>query len=312
MNVHEWPLTAFTILAQMAVGAFFTLGIVNLLARSKYSVKTVDRLAKPALYAIGPIMVLALIASMFHLGTPLNAPNAIRNIATSWLAREILFGAGFAVLGFLFALATWFQWFSEKIRTTLAIFTAAWGLIFIWVMASVYMLPTVPAWNHWTTPATFYLSAALMGSLAIAVAFSAWPQMSSKWPGLSQKLTGHNTKPDPETYKLTGQVTKWIAIANIVLLALQLVVTSYSAAKPAGPNPAEVEASPTAQAIRLILLIIGAGLISLYLTATTGTHKPSTQPKKLLNLTLTSYVLVTISEIIARLAFYAENNRIGI
>ena len=324
MNVHEWPLTAFTILAQMAVGAFVTLGLVNLFAQTKYSSKTVDRLAKPALYAIGPVMVLALLASMFHLGNPLNAPNAIRHVATSWLAREILFGAGFAVLGFIFAAATWFGWFNAKIRNALAIFTAIWGLGFIWVMAHVYMLPTVPAWNHWTTPATFYISAALTGSLAIALAFSAWPIVSTKWPKLDHALTGANkSSNDPaqaradiqterETINLTNQATKWIAITTIAMLALQLVVGTYAAAKPAGPNPAEVDPSPTWYAIRLVLLIIGAGIIGLYLTLTTHKNLEGSQHKPLLALTLTSFALVTISEIIARFLFYGEMNRIGI
>lgn len=324
MNVHEWPLTAFTILAQMAVGAFVTLGIVNLVARSKYSAKTVDRLAKPALYAIGPIMVLALIVSVFHLGNPLNAPNAIRHVATSWLAREILFGAGFAVLGFLFALATWLDWFNEKVRNVIAVFTAAWGLVFIWVMANVYMLPTVPAWNHWTTPAAFYVSAGLTGSLAIGVAFSAWPLIETKWPRLDRAMTGsHTAKHDAtaaradvrtmrETSHLVNAVARGIAISTIVLLTLQLVVTAYSSAKPAGLNPPEAEASPTWFAIRLVLLIVGAGLIGIYLATASKESAVRKKAKSLLALTVTSYVFVTISEVIARLLFYGENNRIGI
>ena len=86
MHMSEWPLTAFTILAQMAVGGFIVLGFVQVLARSKYDTKTIDRISDPALYALGPIMVAALCASMFHLGDVFNSPNALRNPITSPLS----------------------------------------------------------------------------------------------------------------------------------------------------------------------------------------------------------------------------------
>lgn len=55
MNTHEWPLTLFTVFGQMAVGAFLVLGAVQVLGRKKYSTAVIDRVADPALYAIGPI-----------------------------------------------------------------------------------------------------------------------------------------------------------------------------------------------------------------------------------------------------------------
>lgn len=328
MNVHEWPLTAFTILAQMSVGAFITLGLVTVFARSKHSAKIIDRIAKPALYAIGPIMVLALIASLFHLGNVFKAPNALRNIATSWLAREILFGAGFAVLGFAFALMQWFQWFNATIRQVIAIITALWGLVFIWVMAHVYLLPTVPAWNHWTTPASFYLSAGLTGSLAIAVAFAAWPVVSNKWPALDHALSGRGSTSAPrksstkakssantadvETQALTNSVLKWIGILSVLLLAFQLAVTVFAQMRPAGPNPPVEVFSPTWFIVRVILLVLGAGLMGIYLMLSSQENALLKKTRSLLSLTVTSFILVTISEVIARFMFYAEMNPVGI
>ena len=67
MNLGELPMIAFTVLSQMSVGAFIVLGLVQLLGGTKYSVKVIDRLADPALFAIGPTLVAGLIASMFHM-----------------------------------------------------------------------------------------------------------------------------------------------------------------------------------------------------------------------------------------------------
>lgn len=323
MNVHEWPLTLFTILAQMSVGAFVTLGVVNVFGRTKYSAKTIDRLGNPALYAIGPIMVLALIASIFHLGNPLNAPNAFRHVASSWLSREILFGVGFAALGFLFALAQWFNWFNATIRTVLATITAVWGLVFVWVMAHVYLLPTVPAWNHWTTPASFYLSAGLTGSLAIAVAFSSWPTISNKWPKLDKSLNKTSSSNSAakaredvttmrQTTELTNTVVKWVGITTVVLLTLQLAVIICAQMIPATTNPPATQFSTTWFITRIVLLIIGAGLMGLYLTLSSQQNALTKKTRSLMTLAITSFILVTASEIIARFLFYGAMNRIGI
>src|SRR5689334_6577738 len=107
MSGREWALIAFTILAQMSVGAFVMLGVVHFFAVRKGGVLEADRLSDRALLAIGPTLAFGLIGSLFHLGSPLNAPRAITNFATSWLSREITFGVVFAVLGAVFAFMQW-------------------------------------------------------------------------------------------------------------------------------------------------------------------------------------------------------------
>ncbi len=47
-------------------------------------------------------MVLGLIASMFHMNDVMHVFNVFRHVGSSWLSREIVFGIGFAALGFLF------------------------------------------------------------------------------------------------------------------------------------------------------------------------------------------------------------------
>ena len=107
MSIREWALILFTILGQMSVGAFLVLGLVHFFAERKAGTAEADRLSDRALLAIGPVLVLGMLASLFHLGNPLNAYRAVANVGTSWLSREILSGVIFAVLGGLFAIMQW-------------------------------------------------------------------------------------------------------------------------------------------------------------------------------------------------------------
>ena len=102
MNSQEWALIAFTILAQMSVGAFLVLGIIHTYAARKAGLEEADRLSDRALIAIVITLGLGMLASLFHLGSPLSAPRAVTNLATSWLSREILAGVLFALLGVVF------------------------------------------------------------------------------------------------------------------------------------------------------------------------------------------------------------------
>lgn len=320
MNVAEWPLTLFTILAQLAVGAFLTLGVIQVAGRTKFSQQAVDRMNPPALYALGPIMVLALVGSMFHLGNPLNAPNAIRHLATSWLAREILFGAGFAALGFLFALVTWKNWLSPALRTALAALTAVWGFVFVWVMANVYLVATIPAWDRWTTPAQFYVTAFLLGTLAMGVAYTAYPFLAGK--PISRKILGEPPS-DPETAaklsSLIAATIRWIGIAAMVLLVCELVVSGFTLLPTGSPNPPHIPFSMPLFVFRMVLLIIGAGGLGFFLNLQ-GSRGPEGKPKtieeladkRLLMLVTSAFVLVLIAEVIGRFMFYGAIDRIGI
>jgi len=117
--LHELPLVIFTIIAQMSVGSFVVLGLIHLFG-ARAGRGAIDKVSDPALYAIGPILVLGLLASMTHLGTPIRAINALRHLDSSWLSREILFGLLFAAVGGAFAFSQWFKWLTPRLRQVLA------------------------------------------------------------------------------------------------------------------------------------------------------------------------------------------------
>ena len=161
MEVRQLALITFTILTQMSVGSFLILGLVHFFVARKADMEQADRMSDRALLVIGPVVVLAMIASLFHLGNPLNAPRAVTNLGSSWLSREILFTVTFVVIGGVFALMQWRKLASFAVRNVIAWVATVVGLVLVFSMSQIYMLETQPAWNSvslwltgsWSLPA---------------------------------------------------------------------------------------------------------------------------------------------------------------
>jgi anaerobic dimethyl sulfoxide reductase subunit B len=182
--LHELPLVVFTVLIQMAVG----LSICSLVL-----------LAIPlsVLLAPGILLLVGGAVSFLHLGRKRNAWRAVLHLKKSWLSREILMAVLF---GAAWAVEIGLKLFWEVTPNPLPMAIVGLGLIYS--MARVYLLRAVPAWNSWRTPATFFLSTAILGALGINLAV----------PSLG-----------------------WLLIAGLVMTAeLALILT----AKPAGARAA--------------------------------------------------------------------------
>lgn len=88
------------------------------------------------------------------------------------MSREILFGTGFAALGFLFAVVQLLKWGRPRLRQALAVPTALVGVGLVYSMSMIYYsLVTVPAWHSWFVPLQFFATTVILGSLAIGTAF---------------------------------------------------------------------------------------------------------------------------------------------
>jgi anaerobic dimethyl sulfoxide reductase subunit C len=306
MRVSEWALIAFTILSQMSVGTFLVLGVVHFFARRKWGVKAADQLSDRALLAIGPVIILAFLASFFHLGTPLNAYRAVLNLGSSWLSREILAGVLFAITGGLFAIMQWRRIGSETLRTIIAWIAALIGLFFIYAMANVYMMRTVPTWNTWYTPVSFFTTAFLLGALAVAVAYVAtYAYLARKQPEDAAA----------QSELLRGSLY-WIAIFSIVLLGVEFVIIpaylafQYTAELPAIAMIRDLLTQFSGVFIvRLILVFVGAGLLAVALIR--NALKPG-QESTLAGLAYAAFALVLVSEVLGRFLFFASFTSVGL
>ena len=173
MDVHNLPLVLFTVIGQMCVGTFLTLGVMQLVLTARHGRAVTQRIIEPVVYAIGPVMVAGLLASMLHMHDLTNTFWVIANWQTSWLSREIIFGAGFAALGFLFAILEWFKLAGFVVRQIVAWLAAIFGIALVWSMSQVYYsVVTIPAWNNAAVPVQFFATALILGPLAVATALS--------------------------------------------------------------------------------------------------------------------------------------------
>lgn len=306
MNVHDWALIAFTILVQMSVGAMWVLLVARLFASRKHGVEAADRLSDRALLALVPVIALAFLASLFHLGNPFSAYRAVTNLGTSWLSREILFGVIFAVLATVYAFMQWRKIGSNGLRNVIAWLAALVGLALVYSMSRVYMLESQPAWNSWATPISFFATAFLLGALAMGAAFVAnYNYLQRSQPGSAD-----------EQRILMRETLRWVALAAVILLGVQLVVLPiYVAALASGSTTglASVKLMSGSYgwilALRVLLAFLGAGVFGLFLYQ----NAMSAGKEKMLGTMVSlAFIVVLTAEVLGRVLFYVSHVRIGI
>jgi anaerobic dimethyl sulfoxide reductase subunit C (anchor subunit) len=96
---------------------------------------------------------------------------ALRNIRASWLSREILFELAFAGLVAVLGACLWFGIGDAPVIKGVFVCCGLAGILFVAIMARLYMLPSMRAWNGIHTPISFFLTSLLTGILAALVFF---------------------------------------------------------------------------------------------------------------------------------------------
>ena len=191
MNLHELPMIIFTVASQMAVGMFVVLGIVDLWLSTKVDNKTADRLVTPIVYLIGPVLVIAMITSMFHMNDISNMFNVIRNWASSWLSREILSVVAFAGLGALYAVMQWFSAGNRRLRQLVAFAAAVVGLFLVLCESMIYAsVETIPAWNTWVVPFQFFMTTLMLGAAGVSTSLAVMTVIRKRSERKAQALAG--------------------------------------------------------------------------------------------------------------------------
>lgn len=158
----EIPLILFTLLVQMAIGAFGTIVMIQWLFMDKLAAGQVTLIP---LIAVGVAITVAWLGSFFHLGSPKNAWRALNHLRKSWLSREILFTSGFMGLWAIYTGTRLLHFGTFLAGMMLALFTLFCGLIALYSMQSVYRLRSVPSWNTGRTLLEFTISPVVLGCL---------------------------------------------------------------------------------------------------------------------------------------------------
>jgi anaerobic dimethyl sulfoxide reductase subunit C (anchor subunit) len=163
---RDWSLVLFTTLSQLSIGIIvcFTLaGLFN--DGTGLFIENDLSLSNPVLLALVLIGIATLISFM-HLGNPSNAPNALNNLAGSWVSREILALSIYALCLLIVFISGWMDW-NVEFRGLLLALNAASGLVLLWMMIRIYVMPTIPAWNSWYTPLSFVLTTISLGLITL-------------------------------------------------------------------------------------------------------------------------------------------------
>ncbi len=304
METREWALITFTILAQMSVGAFVVLGLVHFVARRTAGEDQANQLSNRALLAIWPVLGLALLASLLHLGNPLNAYRAVVNLGASWLSREIFCAVLFFVVGAGFAFLQWRKLTSFNVRMVVGWAAALIGLALVWVMANVYMVPARPTWNVLTTPLQFYATTGLLGVLALGAAFVAnYAYLQRTQPQCADTQC-----------RLLRTTLRWFAVVSIVLLGFEfLIVPLMLALWSTGPALASAQLLVGDYALvfglRLALVFLGAGVLAVFLFQAAQT---AGRERLMATLAYAAFAFVLVAEVLGRFLFYATTVKIGL
>lgn len=166
MSEYQLSLVVFTVFCQWSIGSVLAVTIYRSLSDATGSLWQ----PRSAASLIWLVCLIGSFASFGHLGSPMEAYNALRGVGHSWLSREVV--AFFILNG---CMTLWML--SHYVNTTkhvqqlLGAITSVVGLVAILVSAQVYFqLQSHAEWNTMLTHLTF-LSTALTLGMATVILF---------------------------------------------------------------------------------------------------------------------------------------------
>jgi formate dehydrogenase iron-sulfur subunit len=184
----HWPLIVMLVLTQLSVGAF----VMGQVIESTWGqLANGGELPDDAIGGLGGVAafrplhatsalafgLLALAASLFHLGRPQYAFRAMIGLKHSWLSREILAFGLFAGCAVLYAGSCWLGHAVpadaagglDALPAVLGWAVAAFGIAGVFCSVMIYVFTKREFWSFPRTATTFGLSSALLGIAATAL-----------------------------------------------------------------------------------------------------------------------------------------------
>ncbi len=159
----ELPLVVMTVLTQVSLIGFIALFLGDLAAKF-------TKLPEPSFamaFVVFALSAIGLPLSALHLGRPIKAMSAMKNLKTSWLSREAAALGAFTGLMTVVA-ALYFFGIDGFLRLALEAITAAVGIYGIYAQSMIYRVPAKPTWNRATTTYRFF-STGYIGTAILAL-----------------------------------------------------------------------------------------------------------------------------------------------
>ena len=306
MNVREWALPVYTILMQLAVGAFFVLWIIRFLAGSKFSSQEIDRIVRNPILVIAITIIVAMAGAHFHLSKPFQSYLAVLNFKSSWLSREIVFSALFFWMVVSLLYLTYFRNYYRRLITFVGWLAILIGCVLIYCMARIYLLPTQVAWSSTSVIVSFYTTTLMLGGMSLACLMI-----------LDLKFAEIQKTDDVE---LRAQVIMysfaWLTILTVVLVILSLAIIFIQMRFLAqGDLIARTSLRMILElylplfVMRLVFLLSACVLLGI---AVYRMRRLMITSQSLVIPVYLSCLLILVGEIIGRFLFFATHIRIGL
>lgn len=158
----ELSLIINSILVPLAAGLFIFLSVFRVILSGSADVQSVRYFTGTGMAFAGPVILLGIIISLFHLGNPFRAYRSVRKIDSSWLSREVFFTGSFFGL--------WLVYFVMEImgigNSYVICLTILAGILSIVSMANIYHSTGKPGWSGFNTYSGFLGSIIILGSAA--------------------------------------------------------------------------------------------------------------------------------------------------
>jgi anaerobic dimethyl sulfoxide reductase subunit C len=306
INLREWALPVYTIMMQMAAGGMLILWIVYSQAVRRHGEEIADRLIHNLVLIIFITVIAAIIGSHYHLSRPLLSIRSVMNFKTSWLSREVIFTIFFAMLiGVLLFLHS-YQIGSITIHLAVGWCAVAMGIVTVYCMSRVYMLPTQAAWNSFATPIAFFSATLLLGNLAVSALLL-----------MNLHLAVLREETDLETQQQIIQRTLWwVMLFAVATTGIELATYAFQISElSSGSYTARVSIDLLLGLYRvlfggrLLLLVLG---VSMLVGVVFWQRKANRPIFLILTPIYFSFLFVLVSEVLGRFLFYAVHVRTGI
>ena len=170
----QHSLVFFTLVCQTAIGALIFSEILRLIPGKDQGAGEKNN----PLFRIIVLLIGALCIAFFHPGNPLNSVNALNNIRTSWLSREIFFLCCL-ITSLIFYFVTGRYKGNRWIMSMFRFVSVSSALLLLYSMIRLYMIPSVSSWNNIHTPVGFIL-AALSCGLGFILVFTGISKQANK------------------------------------------------------------------------------------------------------------------------------------
>jgi len=166
-------LVFFLCATQLAVGGFISLWLTDLLSTAFFFFQIQQTTLMPMAVGMFAAAALSLGTAVLHLGRPIMAWKALRNLKSSWLSREILLFSWFSFTAGAYAAlfaadAYGLYTVPAKVRWVAGGVVACSGIAAVLSSAFIYMVPARPSWYSPVTAYRFLATAFILGPACVA------------------------------------------------------------------------------------------------------------------------------------------------